>query len=297
MSKNVSDTDFKFSSQMIGAIFDSLSAHIAIIDENGRILETNRAWKDYSFANGLPANFDFKQINYLNVCEISGKQGISDASKVAEGIRQVINKEIEEFLFDYPCHSPKGQRWFYMRAILMSESKAVRVIISHEDITPLKLAQEALKRNEAQLKEKNLSLNELNTALKVVIQQRESDKADLEKTFLSNVKNLILPYINRLKESSLDKKDKTLVNIIDTHLNDIISPLMQNIKNADILLTPQEIQIASLVRDGKTTSEISEILFISEATVSFHRKNLRQKLGLKNSRTNLRSYLLSISQS
>ena len=177
----------------------------------------------------------------------------------------------------------------------MADEGPLRVIISHEDITQLKLAQEALKENQKQLEDKNQSLSELNTALKVLIRQREEDKAEMEKKFLANVKTLILPYISRLKEGRLGEKDKTLVNIIDDHLKDIISPLMRNIKNADIMLTPQEIQVASLVKDGKTTSEIADILFVSEATISFHRKNLRVKLGLKNRQMNLRSFLLSMS--
>jgi DNA-binding CsgD family transcriptional regulator len=70
---------------------------------------------------------------------------------------------------------------------------------------------------------------------------------------------------------------------------------MQRLSNASILLTPQEMQIATLVKDGKASKEIAAILNVSEATVHFHRKNLRKKFGLNNTRTNLRSYLLSMS--
>ncbi|MBA3011487.1 MAG: LuxR C-terminal-related transcriptional regulator [Proteobacteria bacterium] len=289
------DNQVVFSNELLSNIFNSVSAHIAVLDEKGVIIETNQAWKSFSMANGLPEDFNFNQLNYLGVCEAASDEGIKDARAVASGIRQVINKEIDEFLYDYPCHSPERSRWFYMRAVLMADEGPLRVIISHEDITQLKLAQEALKENQKQLEDKNQSLSELNTALKVLIRQREEDKAEMEKKFLANVKTLILPYISRLKEGRLGEKDKTLVNIIDDHLKDIISPLMRNIKNADIMLTPQEIQVASLVKDGKNTSEIADILFVSEATISFHRKNLRVKLGLKNRQMNLRSFLLSMS--
>ena len=286
---------FAFSGKLLRNIFNSVSAHIAILDESGCILETNQAWKDFSIANGLPESFNFYRTNYLGICESAGADGIKDATIVASGIRQLINRKIDEFLYDYPCHSPEGPRWFYMRAVLMADDGPLRIIISHEDITQLKLAQETLEANQKQLEDRNQSLNELNTALKVLIQQREVDKAEMEKKFLTNVKTLILPYVCRLKESRLGEKDKTLVNIIDDHLHDIISPLLKNINNADIMLTPQEIQVASLVKDGKTTSEIADILFVSESTVSFHRKNLRNKLGLKNRQANLRSFLLAMS--
>ncbi|MBT3485332.1 MAG: helix-turn-helix transcriptional regulator [Desulfobacula sp.] len=294
MDKNGED-QFLFSGELLHKIFNSLSAHIAIIDETGVILETNLAWKNFSKTNGLSGTVNFNQMNYLGVCEAASRDGIKDAQAVASGIRQVINRKIGEFLYDYPCPSPTGPRWFYMRAVLMAEGSPLRVIISHEDITQLKLAQEALKENQRRLEDKNQSLNESNTALKVLIQQRENDKAEMEKRFLANVKTLIQPYISKLKQVMLSEKDRTLVSILDDHLNDIISPLMQNLNNAGIMLTPQEIQVASLVKDGKTTSEIADVLFVSEATISFHRKNLREKLGLKSRRANLRAFLLSVS--
>lgn len=286
---------FVFSDKVLRKVFDSLSAHIAIIDDKGGILETNAAWKTFSRANGLSEAVDFRQMNYLAVCESSKGDDVKDARMVAQGIRRVIKGEAAEFLYDYPCHSPEGRRWFYMRAILMMDKGPVRVIVSHEDITELKLAQEALKENRDMLEDRNQRLEEANVALKVLIRQRDLDKIEMEKNFLSNVKTLVLPHIHRLKESPLSKKDRVLINIVDAHLQDIISPLMQTFSHAHIMLTPQEIQVASLVKDGKTTAEIADILFVSEATVNFHRKNLREKLGIKNKQANLRSFLLSMS--
>lgn len=295
--RQASDTgdSLSFSAQLMRKIFDSLSAHIAIIDRDGLILETNAAWKRFSVDGGLPVEIDFRRMNYLHICEAAQGEGDEDARQVAAGIRRVIDGEISEFLYDYPCHCPEGPRWFYMRAIPMADTGPIRVIVSHEDITELKLAQESLQEQQKELEDKNQSLEEANIALKVLLRHRESDKAELEKRFLSNVKTFVLPYIQKLKASNLGEKDRTLVTIAEDHLNDLLSPMLQQFANADILLTPQETQVAALVKDGKTTSEIADILFVSEATVSFHRKNLRTKLGLKNRQTNLRSFLLSMS--
>lgn len=284
-----------FSDKLVRTLFDSLSAHIAIIDENGVILETNRTWKQFSIANGVPENMDFNQMNYLHVCEAATAEGAEDAGKVAAGIRRVLGREINEFRYDYPCHSPEGRRWFYMRVVPMADRGNLYLIISHEDITELKLAQESLKGHQTILEDRNQSLEEVNIALKVVIAQRETDKSEMENKILTNVKSFVLPYIKRLQESRLSEKDRTLVRILDDQLNDIMSPLIMRLSNAHVLLTPQEMQVATLVKDGRTTSEIAQVLFVSEATVSFHRKNLRSKLGLKNKQTNLRSFLLSMS--
>jgi DNA-binding CsgD family transcriptional regulator len=284
-----------FSDELARTVLNSLSAHIAILDKNGIILETNKAWRRYAVNSGMPQTFDHRGVNYLDICEATIGSEAIDAGKVAEGIREVIRGDQEEFLFDYPCHSEDGPHWYYMRTIRMAGSGAIRVVVSHEEITALKLAEEALKKSQEDLFEQKQSLEESNIALKVLLKQREADKQELEKKVLSNVKDLVLPYVEKLKNSPIKPKYKTLVEIVETHLNDVINPLLQHFVNAKILLTPQEMQVASLVRDGKTSKEIADILNVTEATVNFHRKNLRVKFGLTNQSSNLRSYLLSIS--
>ena len=290
-----SQDDIRFSDRLARSVFDALSAHIAILDHDGVILATNRAWHNHSVLGGMPPEYDYRGTNYLSTCDITRGPESEEACMVSNGIRAVIDKELDEFLHDYPCHRPDGQHWFYMRVIRIPDTDPVRVVVSHEEITALKLTEEALRESQEDLKEQKQSLEEANVALKVLLKQREQDKEELEKRFLTNVKGLVLPYVEKLKGVRLKPQTQTLVEIIDTHLQDIITPLMQNLTNANILLTPQEMQVATLVKDGKTSKEIAEILFVSEATVNFHRKNLRNKFGLTNKQTNLRAYLLSIS--
>jgi len=293
--KQERDLGSLFSDELARTVLDSLSAHIAILDENGIILETNKAWRSFAAKSGMPEDYDDRGSNYLVICEAATGSDADDARKVAEGIRTVMRGEVEEFLYDYPCHSEDGPHWYYMRAIRMSGDGPMRVITSHEEITALKLTEEALKNSQEELIEQKQSLEETNIAMKVLLRQREEDKLDLEKKVLNNVKDLVLPYVEKLKSPRLKPKDRTLVDIIETHLLDIISPLLQRFANAKILLTPQEMQVAALVKDGKTSKEIADVLNVSETTINFHRKNLRVKFGLTNQRTNLRSYLLSIS--
>jgi DNA-binding CsgD family transcriptional regulator len=284
-----------FSDELARTVLNSLSAHIAILNEEGVILETNNAWNAYAIKAGAPETFDHRGVNYLHICDATSGDEAEDAGAVAAGIRAVIDGEVEEFLHDYPCHSEDGPHWYYMRAIRMAGPGPVRIVVSHEEITALKLTEEALQKSQEELFDQKQSLEEANIALRVLLKQREEDKLELEKKVLTNVKDLVLPYVDKLKNSRLRQKDKTLVEIVEMHLNDIISPLLQSFANAKILLTPQEMQVAGLVKDGKTSKEIASILNVSETTVNFHRKNLRVKFGLTNQKTNLRSYLLSIS--
>jgi DNA-binding CsgD family transcriptional regulator len=294
--KEKSDRTQLESNSFARTIINSLSAHIAILSEDGVIVETNRAWKEYANANANSEHPDSVGLNYLDLCDTAAINADEIAQKVARGIRSVISGEVTEFLLDYPCHSPHEKRWFYLRAVRMHDAKPLRIVVSHENITALKLAEEALREREHELEQQRQNLVESNIALKVLLERREADKDELDKKFLSNMKDLILPYVEKLKSAPLKARERRYVEIIDTHLQDIISPLLQRLANIDIILTPQEIQVASLVKDGKTSKEIAEVLHVSLATVHFHRKNLREKFGLKNSQTNLRTYLLKMAE-
>ena len=145
-----------------------------------------------------------------------------------------------------------------------------------------------------ELEVKTTNLEEANTALKILLKKRDEDKIELEEKVLSNVKELVVPYLEKLKKSGLDDKQETYLSILESNLNDIISPFLRRLSSKYLNLTPTEIQIANLVKEGKSTKEIAELLASSRWAIDFHRNNLRKKLGLTNKKANLRSYLISL---
>ena len=152
----------------------------------------------------------------------------------------------------------------------------------------------ARKKTDEELKTKSLNLEEVNAALRVLLKQRDQDKDEMEDKILSNVKKLVLPYIERLKEKRLDDEKKTYLNIIETNLKNIISPFVQKMSSTYSQFTPTEIRVANLIRDGKTIKEIAGISGVSENAVNHHRQNIRNKLGLNKQKANLRTYLMSL---
>ena len=163
------------------------------------------------------------------------------------------------------------------------------------DITTHERAEEELKKREREMEDKSRDLEEANIALKVLLRQREEDKSDLEEKVLSNVKELVEPHVEKLKKTRLTVEQIACVSSIETHLKDIISPFLRNLTSKYLCLTPREIQIANLIKEGKTSKEIAQLLHLSQGAIDFHRNNIRNKLGLKKKKTNLRSYLLSLS--
>jgi DNA-binding CsgD family transcriptional regulator/disulfide oxidoreductase YuzD len=137
------------------------------------------------------------------------------------------------------------------------------------------------------------SLDEIIAALQILLQDREEDKNRLEEKVTINMKTLILPCIDALKHTRLDQKQKSLIDLVETRLGKIVSPYLVKFKAKNSELTPKEIQVAALIKDDKTTKEMAEMMHISTRAIEFHRQNIRKKLGLIKSKTNLKTYLLS----
>jgi DNA-binding CsgD family transcriptional regulator len=128
-----------------------------------------------------------------------------------------------------------------------------------------------------------------------LLKRREEDKTELEEKVLLNIQELVEPYLDKLKKTRLDIDQKAYINIIETYIKDIISPFQRNLSSKYPNLTPREIEITNLIKEGKTTKEIARVLNSSPGAIDFHRNNIRNKLGLKKMNANLRSYLLSLS--
>ncbi|MEN6438820.1 MAG: LuxR C-terminal-related transcriptional regulator [Syntrophobacter sp.] len=168
------------------------------------------------------------------------------------------------------------------------------VLTISRDITELKAIESKLRKREADLSEKAGQLEEINTALKILLRQREADKKELEESLLANVKQSILPCLQKLGKSRLDENQRKYLKIAQSQFENIISPFLNRLSSRFTDLTPTEIRIAGLIKEGMRSKEIADILGIAEQTVLTHRNNLRAKLGLRKEKANLRSYLMSL---
>ena len=186
--------------------------------------------------------------------------------------------------------------WIQERAMIVCDDKGEIDYLSGVffDVTEQKKAPEALRKSEAELLKKSRHLEEVNAALNILLKRREEDKNDFEENILANVKELILPYVEKLKNSRLHSEQMTLVGILESNMKEIFSPFVTKLSSRFLSLTPSEIKVASLIKDGKTSKEIAALLLASENTIRSHRFHIRSKLDLKNKKINLRSYLRSI---
>ena len=268
-------------------IFENTGTATIIIDENTLITLANRQFEELS--------------GYLR-SEIEGKKRWMEFVLEEDFVKvkdfkwlweRNAKKTSDRYEFRIANRRPGDIR--YVLATITAIPSTKNAVMSLLDITERKMAEESLKKRELELQMKSQSLEEANTALKVLLKHREEDKIALEEQVSVNVKKLVLPYLVDLKHRKLKDNQLACVKIIEKHLHDIVSPFLRNLSSSYLDLTPREIQIAGLVKDGKTTKEITDLLNISATAVDFHRKNLRSKFGIKNKKTNLRSYLSSLS--
>jgi PAS domain S-box-containing protein len=188
------------------------------------------------------------------------------------------------------AHGELEKRVEERTAELIKTNKELRKEISNR-----KKAEKALKQRGVELEAKTIGLEEANTALKVLLKQRDEDKIELEEKVLLNVRELVFPYLEKLKMKKLGEKQRAYIGIIESNLNDIVSPFVHGLSSKLIKLSPTELQVTNLIKQGNTTKEIAEIMNLATSTIDFHRNNIRKKIGIKNKRINLITYLSSFS--
>lgn len=130
------------SSSFLRSILNTVSEHIAVIDHLGYIQYVNLSWKKFAQDNDHILNCRWDDINYLDICDRSAELGDTLAQDAADGIRKIINNEEEEFYIEYPCHSPDEKRWFMMRVTQFQFENKAYYVLSHQNITERKLAEE-----------------------------------------------------------------------------------------------------------------------------------------------------------
>jgi DNA-binding NarL/FixJ family response regulator len=150
-----------------------------------------------------------------------------------------------------------------------------------------------LQQKESELAYKSLNLEETNAALKVLLKQRKEDRLQLEEKVIANVREFVIPFIERLKQTGLTGTQSTFLGIVETNLKDITAPFSPKLSPRYMTLTPNEIHVVNLVKQGKGTREIADLLDRTYGTVGSRRCLIRKKIGIKGKKANLRTQLLS----
>jgi PAS domain S-box-containing protein len=277
----------KATHEFLHSLLENSPTPIYVSDRNGCISMVNQAWEKIVGVSGERAVGQ-------SFGKIFPKQAANQVNRLHEKIlRTGFPVEVEEAI---DC--PTGLHHFHTIKFPLEDSAGQRTAVGaiSVDVTARKRVEQELTKREAELTQKSEQLGEMNTALRVLLRQREEDQRELEERIVSNVKELVLPYVHKLKGMHLNEAQMSYLEIVETHLNDIVAPFLRQMVSQYPRLTAKELQVATFVKEGKTNKEIADLMNVSVNAIEIHRYNLRKKLGLQNKKINLRSYLLSLKE-
>lgn len=273
-----------------------------IIDRFGKVISWNKAIEKMT---GISRQGIIGKGDYAYAVPFYGKPRrmlidfVLNLAETAEGYG-FVKKTGDMLSGETLLPSVRGEEGLYLSAtaspIYDRDKKLIGAIESIRDITYYKRLEQRINEQEKDLVDKNRQLEDINTALKVLLKDRDDERRKFEDDLMSNIRRFILPHIDKIKKGRLDEDQRTYLELIESSLQRIFSPFIANMNSAFNFLTPTEIQVANLIKEGKTGKEIGAILGIAYKTVETHRYNLRMKLGIQNEKVNLRSYLLSARQ-
>ncbi|MBF0234894.1 MAG: PAS domain S-box protein, partial [Desulfamplus sp.] len=278
------------------AIMEELPGSLMQLDSTGRIVFANRACRNmFMLPQGtLVGRFCWD---------------LASTPEKISYIRNWFNNNIEHLVLPEPFHAEfetQGARRFTLkidwnyRYDHKGRVKGIILLLNMTDISTARQKEYNLEKSLECQNEKVISLEQeidkLDSTIKILTQKLNDQKNETEQRVSESANTLILPYVEKLKNANPTTGQKKLLAILESNINEMVSPFAKKMKQMDFTLTPMEIQIAHLISQGNISKQIASILCISSRTVDFHRDNLRLKLGIKNKKTNLRSMLLAICQ-
>lgn len=286
--KKLMEQELKDSRQLLEFVYSSLDEAVFVIDTGSRhIISCNRAAEEmfgYSASEMIGQNTEFIHENREKYLEFGTMLfPLLDQKQTFKVEYKMRKKDGTVFPTD---HTVKEIRDY--------SGERMMVVSVVRDISHEKAMFRELKQKEMDLKENSRGLEEMNIALKVLLENRDRERADFEKGLSEKVNALIIPYVNRIKKSGLNDLQTQYLNILESNLNELLKPLSQQNREKLMLLSPSETRVANLVRDGYRIKEIARELNISPRTVEFHRDNIRKKFGIKERSVNLKIYLSSL---
>jgi PAS domain S-box-containing protein len=282
---------------MLKAVVEGSLAPMILLGPGGDILIANNAWQEYIMAVGEEPKRIGVGANLIEACEIATKRNAPHIASetLAEGaraLRKLLRGDIRQYALEYSCATAQGERWFKAECSSFIIDGLPHAILAHHEITASVNASKRLEAQTNALKERARELDEMNTALRVLLNQRERERQELHSQVLSNIREMIVPGLEAIRQDpscSIQARDRA--NAIIQHFESILSPFNPAQNLAEMGLPPTESRVVSLVRSGLTSKEIAEMLHISPHTVHYYRTKIRKKLDLAGCRQGLRGLL------
>ncbi len=283
--RRMAEEAMRRSEQKFRELFENANDMIFLLDFEGKILSCNAA-------AARTYGYEPDQMEGMSLLELLDPEYLPVVKDLFRKKHSDLVTNPQEFLTYTRTGEPV---WVEINArSVIGKGKPVAVHGIARNITERKRMEAALRKREQELEEKSRNLQDANAALRVLLKRREDDKSELEEKVICNVRELIVPYVENLKLSMTDSHQKNQLRILERNLGEVVSPFLRTLSTKHPNLTPTEIKVINFIREGRTTKEMAELLNVAVRTVEVHRDNIRKKLGLRNRKANLKSYLMAL---
>jgi PAS domain S-box-containing protein len=323
----------KYLSETILPVFDStgrVSNILSVLDDITERKQAEEALREsekrfQAVAEGVPvpamisrrsdgvilwANEHFTQLLGLDLSQLIGRRTIDFFYDLTDRqvMRDMLRKRGYVDRYEFRAKKADGTPFWLVNSseeLIFNGEEAY--FSGFYDVTERKCSEEALqeshdtleqrvKQRTSQLRAANERLERVNTGLQVFIEHRQEEIKRLQEDIVHNANKLIMPYIDKMDKRRMGARNTACLEVITSNLKEIVSPFVNTLSQKYVSLSPTEIQVADLVRQGKTSKEIASLFNVSANAITVHRYNIRRKLDLLNKKVNLRSYLQSLPQ-
>lgn len=264
--------------------WDEIPDGVSLLDKHLSILNANRTMKEWYARETFPPGEKCYRVyhNRKKPCPWCPTRTTLLQGKATSGI--------------VPYHSKEGEVRGWQKLIVFpifdGERNIVGVMEYVQDITFTRNLEEELciYRAKTQALQKEVEF------LQVLLSRTKSTQEEWQAKWISMVRNIIQPILRVLREDLKNQPQETYLSAIElffSYFEKDIIPSQNQPPSFFTLFTPRELQMISLLLQGKSSKEIAEELSISMKAVEFHRGRIREKLGIRNAKVNLQSYLLT----
>jgi len=282
------EESFKVQTQRFMAVIDNAPFATVLVDADGKWTYVNSRFRELS-------GYDLYDIPDEATWFLMAYPDPDYRSMILEERRREVKKfrcdlslrEGRELTFTVTCKD-KSRKVIRIIPVQLPSGGYLKTYI---DVTEQESAQKRLKDAEDDLAAKSAHLRKLNAALNVLLKEKQDARLEMELSITDNVNKLVLPFVGELKKCHHDAHSMICIEMIEQSIQQIVSPFLHKLSSRYPDLTLRETQIIDLVKKGKATKEIAQVLKISQSAVNFHRNNIRRKLGIANQKVNLLSYL------
>ncbi len=270
----------------VTALVDTIGTPVMVLDLEGRVLHYSDACRSHL------SDFDPLPKNRVLWEAIPWTRGADDLRQLFRGRKNIPAGEEIELAYENAENVEHLFRCSFQPVPTAPGTPAL-MVATGRDITERIRANQQLQTASEALKAEHSIVESKNIALKEVMNQIDEQKAEIGRHVQANVNRVVLPMLRTLN-GKLNQEDRHLAKLLENALQELLDPVVSKLEQLSSRLSPREIEVCNMIRNGFTSKQIASVLCVSVHTVHNQRRSIRRKLQIKGQQANLETFLKNL---